>query len=1116
MYPPSQQDDWVDDTQPSQGDWVDDSPPQELTNVRTGFEPQPQPQRQSAMPPASKSFMQSIADYIPQPVKDIYNKTSEPLTDLPTRAGKAISDYLDPTQYGTYDPRRYLYEAPEALGGVLSGLSSPQNLALTAATMGSGAAAGAGYGATARGLNLAGKAMSLPVAAHGAYQISEGQTIPEKLMGGLELAGGAYGAMAKTPPIKQPGIRSITPETEFALGKSTAERMQELVDRTQKSNEMIKAESPMLTPEEIPAAQERLNQLMEKASASLQRKEKGVHLTVDELKEGQYLDKKLREVHFGKTSGGVKQDTIPQMTPPEMTPVGGEQAYNETRPQEAQPGATEQQQYDLARNKFNMGQELPAEDLPLNVPPPQEAAPPTEGNPLSRLVKKRAAKGTGKPSTDVSQFPDMPAGDGKPAVVGGIRQPRKEYPGFKGIISDEAVAASDIGEVQPRKPFTERIKGEKGELIIGRGGDEFANKGRKTPKAPEEPVYGKTPYDAPYNGTPEDALQLANDLPKEAINYVIQSGDSKGASLIRSVLEAMPEEELNKPQWTALYNVMSDVADGIHTPPTKPLQGVQGGKFREPSRSSTWERLFKNEKGELIIPGSGTPNKPRLAAEFGETTQAEPGTAHAPNSESAQSRVPRAANEGFGAFGGPPPGKSKLIEDFMRDPNTPTIERKTLEPFAKPGMGSELWNASRSLQSIDLPGVTSAALRQSRPLAFTTDWFKAWGKAFKAFGSKGALDEINSNIGTLPHFKPRYEPVYNKAGDLVKYLEKPSIAEEMGVKMTDVLSRREEAIASSLAERIPGYGRYVSASNRAYTAFLNDLRANKFEQLMEGAKALGKNPEMDLTLGKEIAHFVNNATGRGSLGAAEGTKVAELLGNTLYSPRALSARLSFFDPRNYLKADPMVRNEYIKGLARIGASWGAFTGLGMLMGGKTSTDPTNPDFGKVRFGDTRFDPGAGMAQLLVLGSREWFQGTTSSTGRAGEQGKFTPFGKGPYSDNMISLLVKYARNQLHPSLGAMVDIGMATRKNPVDLTDKALQLVAPMFLTDIADAAKEDPAVAFFFAPVLSSLGMSAQTYEKGDFGKPKITPHINSFLKSTLGTSLPNTNFYPGQLRGR
>ena len=458
---------------------------------------------------------------------------------------------------------------------------------------------------------------------------------------------------------------------------------------------------------------------------------------------------------------------------------------------------------------------------------------------------------------------------------------------------------------------------------------------------------------------------------------------------------------------------------------------------------------------------------------------------------------------------GPPP--QGLLPPEALQPHIP-IQKRKVETPPEQSPFSQIWNAPRSLQSVDLPGVTSAALRQSRPLAFTREWFKAWSSAYSSFGSKEALDTINKSIKNSKYFKPRYEPVLNKSGNVTKYIEKPSIAEELGVKMTDVINTREEAIASSLAERIPGYGRYVMASNRAYTGFLNDLRHVKFEQMMDGAIASGKDPTIDQVLGKHIADFVNNATGRGSLkylgGKVNLEPIAGILGNSLYSPRALSARLAFVNPSNYTKMNPLVRKEYWKGLARIGTSWGAFTGLASLMPDvSVSLDANNTDFGKIRIGNTRIDPGAGWQQLMVLAHRELPQslgggGVTSSTGPAGSQGHFTEFGSSPVAPTRLSLPARYIYNQLNPSLRFVFDMLSATRKEPFDLTDRSIQMVLPMYAEDIADAAEDDSVVAEFFSPLLSSMGTGIQKYDKGSFNKPKYTPLIEKISGIDLPTA--------------
>jgi hypothetical protein len=236
--------------------------------------------------------------------------------------------------------------------------------------------------------------------------------------------------------------------------------------------------------------------------------------------------------------------------------------------------------------------------------------------------------------------------------------------------------------------------------------------------------------------------------------------------------------------------------------------------------------------------------------------------------------------------------------------------------------------------------------------------------------------------------------------------------------------------------------------------------------------------------------------------------VAEVLADTLYSPRALSARLAFINPYNYTKMDPLVRAEYWKGLARIGVSWGAFAGLASLLPDvSVSLDANNADFGKIRVGNTRIDPGAGWQQLMVLAHRELPQklgggGTVASTGPAGQSGKFIEFGSSPMAATRLSLPGRYIYNQLNPSLRFVFDMLAASRKEPFDLTDRSLQLILPMYVDDIAAAAKDDAVVAEFFAPLLSSMGTGVQTYDKGSFNKPQYTP----LIKKITGVDIPTT----------
>ncbi len=179
----------------------------------------------------------------------------------------------------------------------------------------------------------------------------------------------------------------------------------------------------------------------------------------------------------------------------------------------------------------------------------------------------------------------------------------------------------------------------------------------------------------------------------------------------------------------------------------------------------------------------------------------------------------------------------------------------------------------------------SAPLRQGFPLLATKAFWKSWVPMFQSLGSEAAFQKTLSDLKARKMFQNQIDL---NTGKLI-----PSMAEQWGVRLSEIgtkLSRREEALASNWIENGKflggenalqrGYqktlGKAARASNRAYTAFLNQLRADTLDNLISDAKALhdadkrlglkdSKNfdPYTNIAFGKEIGDFVNTATGRG-------------------------------------------------------------------------------------------------------------------------------------------------------------------------------------------------------------------------------------------------------------
>jgi hypothetical protein len=387
----------------------------------------------------------------------------------------------------------------------------------------------------------------------------------------------------------------------------------------------------------------------------------------------------------------------------------------------------------------------------------------------------------------------------------------------------------------------------------------------------------------------------------------------------------------------------------------------------------------------------------------------------------------------------------------------------------------------------------SAPLRQGLGLIHKKQFWTALPDMVKAFGSEEAYKSIQDGILSDPIFQKRV---------MANGKIKPSFAEEAGLKLTDLnsMTTREESIMSSMAEKIPG----VRPSERAYTAFINKLRADTFKQMTSDYGSYsGMDAKNNMALSKQIATFVNDASGRGSLGKAE--PAAKALSSILFSPRLMASRLGMmakgtaavFSPETYMLSQPSVRREYLKSLFAIGATAGTFTGLAKLAGAEVESDSASSDFGKVKFGNTRIDPYGGFQQYIVAAQRLMPHLDLSSVG-LGEIGgdmKSTTTGKeynlgdsGFGRSNRMDVLTRFIRSKTNP----IINFGwglLAGQKElsgkPMDLTNlnpyenSIAQRFLPMLTQDVYDLVNDEttPPAAKALAAFTASLGMGSQTY---------------------------------------
>lgn len=436
----------------------------------------------------------------------------------------------------------------------------------------------------------------------------------------------------------------------------------------------------------------------------------------------------------------------------------------------------------------------------------------------------------------------------------------------------------------------------------------------------------------------------------------------------------------------------------------------------------------------------------------------------------------------------------------------PIVRRiKDIEP-EKAGIIRELWNAPRGMMSVDLPFITSAGLRQALPLVGTKAWFKAWAPSIKSYGSKKFYDTHAELLKADPLMQRSMRPVLTSQGKpLIQggrpvMKEMPSIMEQAGVKLNDLsnFSGREEAIRSTLPEKIPGYGKLIAANNRAYSAFLNDLRVSTFRNFYDAMP--NKN---DIVALKQLGDAVGTFTGRGKLETKipftmdpkTGThrmmtmdRHAGALAEVLFAPRLVASRLQMINPVNYTMLTRQAKIEYTKAALRTAGAWASMASLGYLAGAEVSLDPRSADFGKMKWGNFRMDAAAGIQQLLVLGARMATGETTSST-----TGRTFELGQGFGNQSEWDVFENFVSNKLQPNVKYMYDFWDADEKKPFAVVDRAISLAVPMMSDTLIEIAKSEPellpgiAKAAMLAP-LASAGIGMQSYSKDQpYGKSRV-----------------------------
>ena len=404
----------------------------------------------------------------------------------------------------------------------------------------------------------------------------------------------------------------------------------------------------------------------------------------------------------------------------------------------------------------------------------------------------------------------------------------------------------------------------------------------------------------------------------------------------------------------------------------------------------------------------------------------------------------------------------------------------------KDGIIRKTNNAARAqLTTWDL----SAPGRQGKAFLFNKAYWTSLDDMIKAWHSEGAAKLINESITEHPsgYFKKQEIPIRDAEGKLIIDEEtglpatktaKKTFAEEMGLD----LAPAEEAFNKTLGDKYKKYTG-INKAGRAHTAFLNKLRSDQFVSFMEQSKKAGRDAEKNPAIAKQFAEFINNGTGRGSLNVKKWKleRNAGVLSDIFFAPKNMSGQIrtwnQVLNPYKYYTADPIIRKQALKSLFAIA---GVGLGIGQIakLGGvEVSADPTNTDFAKLKFGDTRVDLFGGYQQFPVAAMRMLTGQSTSST-----SGRTTDLTKGKFGmPSRASTAERFFTNRLGPVPG-FVWAWMSNREfdgKPFEVKKALFERVMPIAVSDMYKLAQEDPKLAAILSPLLVTGMAGTQTYTR-------------------------------------
>jgi hypothetical protein len=423
------------------------------------------------------------------------------------------------------------------------------------------------------------------------------------------------------------------------------------------------------------------------------------------------------------------------------------------------------------------------------------------------------------------------------------------------------------------------------------------------------------------------------------------------------------------------------------------------------------------------------------------------------------------------------------VDDFMRSRRGEAGYLKLPSINEMKRGAVDILNAPRSLMSsFDL----SAPLRQGAIFTLTEPRLaaRATRAMFSAFVSQKKYDNIVQSLNSHPD-----SLLADASGLYLAALQKQQTEAEVKAAKARVaqggnvptsvvkLAAREEAFMSRLAGRIP----WVKVSERAYVAYLDVIRMQAFSKYVREMHSRGMNPDKYDEAFKDIAQFINAATGRGNLGETL-NNMAPVLNAMFFSPRYLASRVELMNPNTYLKMNPHARRIAMRKMLQFAGLVGLTLLLAKLGGAEVEwSNPDSPDWLKIKLGNTRYDFLAGFQQPMRFVYRMSKAMANTFMGQKNDRNK-----------NASDIATNFFRSKLSPVASYVYDwmSGSTFDREKFSPAKGVMERAAPMVGRDFYEAWKEEGG-STITETIGSAAGGPPSEIRTGFKGPIKTTPAI-------------------------